>query len=67
MSLLEINAKDAEAKLQVATKFHLVIICIVFGGISFFLYNKVESGQKKFEDYIVHPTHHPLHSKAQTA
>ncbi len=53
MSLLQINAKDAEEKLQVATKFHLVIICIVFGCISFFLYNKVESGQKKFEDYII--------------
>ena len=53
MSLLEINAKDAEDKLQVATKFHLVIICIVFGAISFFLYNKVENGQQEFKEYII--------------
>ena len=53
MSLLEINAKDAEAKLQVATKFHLVIICIVFGLVSIFLYTKVENGQKEFQAYII--------------
>ena len=60
MSLLEINAKDAEAKLQVATKFHLVIISIIFGAVSLFLYNnqeklhtKQEISQKEFREYVI--------------
>ena len=53
MSLVEINAKEAEEKLQVATKFHLVIISIVFGAVSFFLYNKQDNSQKEFTNYII--------------
>ena len=53
MALLEINAKESEQKLQLATKFHLTIICIVFGVFSVFLYFKVDTAQFEFRNYII--------------
>jgi hypothetical protein len=53
MSLVEINAIEAEKKLQVVSKFPLQIISICFGVAVIFLFTMIVNLQNGFRAYIV--------------
>lgn len=49
-NLINVNPRALDERLQVVTKNHLLIMCIVFGLVSSFLYSENRKTQKDFND-----------------